>query len=140
MTATLPTKYDDLLDMHPPRLLRTEEDYEAMQKLVDSLSPRPDLTEDQEDYLEMLSVLMGRYEDEHHVIDTRGISALDVLKALLDENKMNASDLSKLLGDDTRSLGSKILKGQRDLSKAHILILSKHFRVDAGLFLAEGLH
>lgn len=46
---------------------------------------------------------------------------------------MNASDLGKLLGD--RSLGSRILNGQRGLSKNHIRILAGHFSVSPALFL-----
>ena len=45
----------------------------------------------------------------------------------------NASDLGRLLGE--RSLGPKILSGQRELSKAHIRKLADHFGVSAGLFL-----
>jgi antitoxin component HigA of HigAB toxin-antitoxin module len=46
---------------------------------------------------------------------------------------MNESDLGRLLGE--RSLGHKILKGDRQLSKAHIRRLSDYFKVDAGAFL-----
>jgi antitoxin component HigA of HigAB toxin-antitoxin module len=40
---------------------------------------------------------------------------------------MNASDIGRLLGD--RSLGPKILNGDRALSKSHIKILAQHFNV-----------
>jgi antitoxin component HigA of HigAB toxin-antitoxin module len=51
----------------------------------------------------------------------------------LEQNDMTASDLGKLLGN--RSLGSKILRGERELSKQHFRILTERFKVDAGLFL-----
>lgn len=46
---------------------------------------------------------------------------------------MTASDLGNLLG--SRSLGSKILRGERELSKTHLRMLAERFKVDAGLFL-----
>jgi antitoxin component HigA of HigAB toxin-antitoxin module len=46
---------------------------------------------------------------------------------------MNASDLSRLLGEP--ALGSKILNGNRELSKAHIRTLADRFKVRADLFL-----
>jgi HTH-type transcriptional regulator/antitoxin HigA len=78
-------------------------------------------------------VLIGAYEDVHHAIDTSGIRGLDMLKYFLEQNDMTASDLGVLLGN--RSLGSKILRGERELSKAHLRILAKRFKVDAGIFL-----
>jgi antitoxin component HigA of HigAB toxin-antitoxin module len=49
------------------------------------------------------------------------------------ESGMNASGLGKLLGD--RALGYRVLKGERNLSKTHIKILSDYFKVDAGSFI-----
>jgi antitoxin component HigA of HigAB toxin-antitoxin module len=46
---------------------------------------------------------------------------------------MNASDLGRLVGK--RSLGLKILNGDRGLSKAHIKILAKHFHVSPAVLL-----
>jgi antitoxin component HigA of HigAB toxin-antitoxin module len=58
---------------------------------------------------------------------------LDLLKFLLEENSMNASDLGRLLGN--RQLGSAVLRGNRQLSKTHIRKLCERFRVSADLFL-----
>jgi HTH-type transcriptional regulator/antitoxin HigA len=74
------------------------------------------------------------YEAEHHAIDTTGLTGLDSLKHLLEENQMNASDLARLLGVH-QSLGSKILKGERSLTVAHIRKLAERFTVNPGLFL-----
>lgn len=56
------------------------------------------------------------------------------LKHLLEENQMNASDLARLLGVHP-SLGSKILKGERSLTVAHLRKLAERFKVSPGLFL-----
>jgi len=64
--------------------------------------------------------------------DVRGV---DALKVLLEANDMSASDLSNLLGDRSRSLGSRVLRGERELSKAHIRALCERFAVSAELFV-----
>jgi HTH-type transcriptional regulator/antitoxin HigA len=67
-----------------------------------------------------------------HAIADSG-SPISILKHLLDSNEMNASQLGELLGN--RSLGSKILRGERELSKTHIRLLAERFKVSPALFL-----
>lgn len=81
----------------------------------------------------VLTDLVERYEQEHHRIDLSDLSALDVLTFLLEQNQMNASDLGRLLGN--RQLPAAILRGQRQLSKAHIARVCERFKVHAELFL-----
>ncbi len=52
---------------------------------------------------------------------------------VFDANGMVASDLGRMLGD--RSLGHRILTGQRELSKAHIRILAERFALNPGALL-----
>jgi HTH-type transcriptional regulator/antitoxin HigA len=58
---------------------------------------------------------------------------IERLRYLMEENGMSASDLGRLLGD--RSLGSRILNGERELSKSHIKKLAEHFHLEPGFFL-----
>ena len=87
---------------------------------------------DQDDYLETLSAVIGDYEDRSCQMPTDH-DPVDNLKFLLEENEMSASDLGRLLGD--RSLGSRLLNGERSLSKNHIKVLSEHFRVSPAAFI-----
>jgi HTH-type transcriptional regulator/antitoxin HigA len=128
----MPKTFSGLCRLHPPRPVHNETDYDNAIEMLDSLVGFK-LNQEQLDYLEVLTTLVGAYEDEHHAIDTSNISGLDSLKHLLEQNDMTASDLGNLLGN--RSLGSKILRGERELSKAHLRILAERFKVDAGLFL-----
>ncbi len=115
--------------------LRTEERYLEARNIVDRLAVKgeDELTEAERDQLEIFSVLMEKYEEEHHSIDRLNLSPIEFLKILMKESGMSPSDLGRLLGD--RSLGHKILGGERNLSKAHIKTLSEHFKVDASAFL-----
>jgi antitoxin component HigA of HigAB toxin-antitoxin module len=115
--------------------LRTKADYRAARSTVERLAVKGEeaLTEVERDQLEIFTVLMEKYEEEYHHMDRSPLTAMEFLTILVRESEMTASDLGRLLGD--RSLGYKVLAGERKLSKAHIKTLSEHFKVDAGAFL-----
>jgi HTH-type transcriptional regulator / antitoxin HigA len=130
---TMPGRFIDLVALLPPHAIRDETDYDNVIAFMDKLLARPKLTKGQTQFFETWSILISAYEDVHHAIDASGISGLSMLKYLLEQNDMTASDLGVLLGN--RSLGSKILRGERELSKTHLRILANRFKVDAGVFL-----
>lgn len=128
----MPRSFSGLCRLRPPRPIHDEIDYANAMKVLDRLVGHK-LNKDQLDFVEVMTTLVSAYEDEHHAIDTSDISGLDALKYMLEQNGMSASDLGELLGN--RSLGSKILRGERELSKSHLRKLAHRFKVDAGLFL-----
>jgi HTH-type transcriptional regulator/antitoxin HigA len=129
----LPTDFDSLVRLLPPRAISDEVDYEHMQEMIDALTSIPKPSNAQMDYLQTLTILFSDYESRVHAIDTSDLSALDMLKHFMEQHEMNASDLGRLLGE--RSLGPKILSGDRGLSKTHIRKLADYFAVPADLFL-----
>jgi HTH-type transcriptional regulator/antitoxin HigA len=130
--SKMPKTFEGLCRMLPPRPIHNEADYDNAIEMLDSIVGF-DLNPDQEDYLVVLTTLVGEYEDKHYPIDKLDVTGLPALKYLLDYNDMTPSDLGNLLGN--RSLGSKILRGERELSKRHIRILADRFKVEPGLFL-----
>lgn len=118
--------------MMPPRAIQDEVHYDNTIEMLDRLTSLPRMTKGQEQYLETLSVLVQAYENEHHAIPDSQ-SPIRVLKHLLDSNGMNASQLGRLLGN--RSLGSKVLQGDRELSKTHMRILAQRFKVSPAVFM-----
>ncbi len=128
----LPTEWMRLLvDLYPLRPVRSKADYKRAMAAADQLIGRK-LTGTQLQYLESLTLVIADYENEHYPIDEKWTPA-EAVKYLIEENGMNASDLGRLLGD--RSLGSRILGGQRQLSKSHIKILANRFSVSPAIFL-----
>jgi HTH-type transcriptional regulator/antitoxin HigA len=83
--------------------------------------------------LDTVTILVERYEEETEGAVPQGMDRLAVLRYLMEDRGMSASDLGRLLGD--RSLGSKILSGDRALSKSHIKILAQHFNVGPAVLL-----
>lgn len=130
----LPGRFEDLVQLTPPRAITDGAHYENTLEMIDRLMTSGKLTKGQAVYLETLVQLVQAYEAAHHAIDVSDISGLDSLKHLMDENSMNASDLARLLGVHA-SMGSKILNGERSLTVDHLKRLSARFKVAPGLFI-----
>ena len=126
----LPTKWDALGVLLKP--IHSKGDYNRAIHVLDKLVGRTDLTKDQRDFIESLSILVEAYENEHEPIKENN-SPVETLNFLLEANNMSRSDLGRLLG--SRPLGSLIMNQKRGLSKNHIRILSKRFSVSPNLFL-----
>jgi HTH-type transcriptional regulator/antitoxin HigA len=115
-----------------PRAIHDEIDYENTIEVIDALAGY-ELSDDQEIYLDTLSTLVAVYEDEYHAIESKGLSPVHALKYLMEQNGMTAAELGKLLGE--RTLGSKILRGERKIGLTYARLLAKRFSVEVGLFI-----
>jgi HTH-type transcriptional regulator/antitoxin HigA len=129
----IPKTYDQLLALYALRPIHNDRELEQATEIIDTLAGH-DLNADQTDYLDVLSTLVEAYENIHHPLDAPALCGLHALRALLDEHGMGAADLARLLGVH-RSMGSKLLKGERALTSRHLKILSDRFKVSADLFL-----
>lgn len=129
----LPKDYLGLCQRYVPRPLHDAADYAAACQAIEPLAGFADrLTADQADYLEAVSTFIEAY-DQTRVKWPKG-TPLDTLNFLLEQHNLTAADLSRLLGAD-RSLGPKILRGERRLTVDHIRILAKHWNIEPGLLL-----
>jgi len=84
-------------------------------------------------YLDVLTDLVETYEDEHVPIPRA--SEADVLRFLMQSNKISQSKLSKQLGIAQSTL-SNVLRGVRSLTKDQVVLLARYFNVGPGVFLA----
>jgi len=132
--AKLPGRFEDLVALMPPRAILDDGHLENSIEMIDALMASGKLTKGQASYMETLVQLVQAYEASNHAIDVAGISGLDSLKHLMDQSKMNASDLARLLGMHA-SMGSKILKGDRSLTVEHLKKLAERFKVSPEIFI-----
>jgi len=130
--AALPEDYAGLVAFYPLRPLHDKVDFNNAYEVAMAMAGH-DLTPDQEDYLDVLTTLINQYDELHNVQPLPDIDALGMLKFLMEQRDMNASDLGRLLGQ--RELGSKILREERELSKTHIRKLANHFHVSPAMFM-----
>lgn len=140
MAATTHTKSDrdeylELVRRLPLKPIRDDDQLRDAHRVIDELTkiPEEQLSQDQLDYLQVLGDLTSAFEDQMVRAELDGVTGLDVLKHLLEANDMNASDLGRLVGQ--RELGSKILRGDRGISRTHAAKLSAHFGLPAEMFL-----
>src|SRR5262249_48062360 len=133
--AEIANDYFRLFYEFPLCPLRSDRDYEAAAAMLDRLAVRPEgsLSPGEQAYMETLTLLVRAYDDEQFKIVTGKMTPLAALKYLMAESGMTDKQLGELL--DNRALASLILNGHRSLSKAHIRLLSEHFKVEPGLFL-----
>ena len=129
----IPATYGALVLLLMPRPLHDELDYRNALGILDAMAGF-EMNRDQEDYFEAVSMFVEKYEAEHHAVERRKLSPVELLRAMMAEHGMSESDLGRLLGD--RSLGHRILSGERELSKAHIRTLADHFALDPAALLA----
>jgi HTH-type transcriptional regulator / antitoxin HigA len=129
----LPGTFDELARIMVPHAIVDEVDYDNTVEWMGRLAVIARPTRGQRQYLDTLAQLVEAYDKEHCAIDTSDIRPLELLKSLLKAHGMSASDLGRLLGN--RELGSKILRGERQLSKANIKKLSDRFKLSPAAFM-----
>ena len=128
----LPDGFEALNRALPLRPIDDDVSIDNAQEMADALALLGRRTTDQVDYLETLSTLIEKCEDEHHAIEISDLDPIETLNFLMEQNEMAMSGLGEILGQ--RQLGSKILGKTRALSKSHILKLAHHFKVSPAAF------
>ena len=117
------------MDIRP---LRTPADHEAALREIDRLWGAPAGTDDG-DKLDVLAVLVERYEDAHYPMPR--VRPVEALKFVMAQNGRTQADLANLFG--SRSRASEVLNGKRDLTLDQIRLLHRHWRIPAGVLIGE---
>jgi HTH-type transcriptional regulator/antitoxin HigA len=129
----LPKEYTALCRVFLPRPIHDAAEYDNTAEVADAMVLwHEDFTPDQRDYFDLLCSLIEDYDAEH--VKWPKVKGRDILQHLLDEHDLAAADLSRILGG-SRNLGAMILRGDRNLTVAHIRKLAAHFKVSPELFV-----
>jgi len=123
------------LDFSNPHTLRSEAEYDAAVAEIDALLElEPARGTSEYDRLELLSVLVEAYDEEHYrIADTATPQA--VVDFLLEQRGMARAELAPYLGG--RSRVSEFFAGKRPLSITQIQQLRQLFHVPADLLLEK---
>lgn len=133
-STPLPTSLEDLVRQMPPMAIRDDIQHANTIEMIDRLMRIAALSADQAEYLETLVQLVEAYESRCHALDLSKLSGLRMLKHVLAQSAMSASDLARLLQVHA-SMGSKILNGERQLTWEHAKVLAAEFKVSPLLFM-----
>jgi HTH-type transcriptional regulator / antitoxin HigA len=125
-------RYFSLIKELPLRPLRSDAELARASEMIDRLLARVGLAADEEDYLDVLSDLVEKYEDDHYPIQP--VAGIDALRHLVDSSGKTRATVAAEAGLPESTL-SEVLSGRRRLNTRHIGILARYFLVDPGVFV-----
>ncbi len=111
------------------KILKTEQDYNAacdrIYELMHSTENNiePDSPEGEE--LEILSLLVEKYEEEHHRMDAP--DPIEAIKFRMEQMNLKQQDVAPLFGGKTRV--SEVLNGKRGLTLKMITLLNRYLGI-----------
>jgi HTH-type transcriptional regulator / antitoxin HigA len=123
-------QYIQLLQKFPPRPITNEADLEATQNIIDKLLDQPQLSQAEEDYLNVLGTLVSEYEQTQESIPD--IYGVELLTVLIKERNLQQKDLISIF--KTESIISEILHKKRQLTLRHIQELAQFFNISPSVF------
>lgn len=127
-------KYGRLLAETLPAVITTEAEYDRVAALLDKLAviPASRITPEQERLLDLLTLLVEKYDEEHYQIPDA--APHEIIQYLMQERGLRNKDLEALLG--SRGVTSEVISGKRKPSKTQIKNLAEFFGVSPELFIS----
>jgi HTH-type transcriptional regulator / antitoxin HigA len=113
-----------------PHVIHSDEELAEYTKALFELTAKPEPTRDEEEAIDLLTLLIERYETEHCAMPDA--DPITVLKFLLERNGLSQRDIAAELGGE--STVSLVLSGRRRLNREHIARLSHRFHVSPSVF------
>jgi HTH-type transcriptional regulator/antitoxin HigA len=133
LPQTLPRSFQELCSLCWPRPIHDNVDYDNVTEMLDRLVLQKRRSKDQDEYLEILTLLVENYDAKQVGLKTARQDPIATLRFLMEGRDMSGSDLGRVLGN--RSLGPAILRGDRKISKANAIKLARHFSLSPSVFL-----
>ena len=124
----------EMIAQGAPRVIHTDAELEAYTEALFQLTALEGPSPAEEDAIELLTLLIERYEREHFPIPTA--DARSVVRFLLEQQHLTQRDLIPQFG--TESAVSMFLAGKRKLTLRQVTRLSERFRLPADVFLSQG--
>jgi len=119
--------YGKLVRRFPIRPIRNEKENELAAQICDTLVNRDDLSQAEQDYLEVLTETIVKFESEAWQHEDLELAPRELIQLLMDENGLVQKDLAPLFGTPIRV--SEFLSGQRKLSVEQAKRLADRFKL-----------
>jgi len=111
------------------KVIRTKEEYEAaiarIYYLVNSTDKQIESGSDKGDEIELLSLLVERYEEDNFPISAP--DPIEAIKLRMEQMNLKQKDISPLFGGETRA--SEVLNGKRQLTLKMITLLNRYLDI-----------
>jgi HTH-type transcriptional regulator/antitoxin HigA len=116
-----------------PRVIHTDEELEIYTNALFQLTALDNPSASEVEAIELLTLLVERYEQEHHPIPAS--DPISVVRFLIDKQGLTQRDLTPQFG--TESAVSMFLSGQRKLTVEQVRNLSIRFNLPADVFIRK---
>ncbi len=123
--------YRQLLGRTLPHVIHTDEECERLTNELMRLDEREELSAEERELAELLTVLIDEYEQRRYPI--RKASPQQTLQHLMEARNLTQKDLWKTFG--SKGITSEVFHGKRSISKAQAKKLAQFFHVSAELFI-----
>jgi len=123
--------YGQLLRRMLPHVIRTDEEHARLTDELTRLDERDDLTTEEHELAELLTILIDEYEERRHPI--RKASPQQTLQHLMEVRNLTQKDLWKVFG--SKGITSEVFHGKRSISKTQAKKLAAFFHVSTDLFI-----
>lgn len=111
------------------KLLKTEQEYneacERIYMLINSTGKAIEPNSREGDELELLSLLVEKYEQEHYPIEA--LNPIEAIKFRMEQMNLKQTDVAPLFGGKTRV--SEVLHGKRALTLKMITLLNRYLGI-----------
>lgn len=132
MIGTTDNPYGVLLLDFLPRVIKTETDYITVQEQVDRLIDQDVLSPAEQDYLDLLGMLIWEYEARTESQTEYELRGIELIRGLMALHGLKQIDLVPIF--KTKSIVSAVLNGKRQLTVEHINRLAAFFKIPHDLF------
>ena len=130
-TATVLANPAKMIAKGAPRVIHNDKELEAYTDALFKLTALENPSPSEMDAIELLSLLVERYEDERWPITE--VDPISLVRYWIEKGNLRQRDLIPEFG--TESAVSMFLSGQRNLTVEQIQKLSARFKLDANVFL-----
>jgi HTH-type transcriptional regulator/antitoxin HigA len=131
ITTLNPTKYGRLCAAVLPKVIESDEEFDRLVEVMESLDRKPELTPEEAALRDLLEKLIQDYDESHYSLPD--VPPHKIIFYLMESRNLRQADLLSIFG--SRSIVSDVLAGKREPSKAHIRKLADFFHVSTDLFL-----
>ncbi len=115
------------------RLINNEAELLATQEQIDSIVDKPNITQDDKDYLKVLGTLVYEYEHKHEPMPVP--KGIELIQALMTEANLQLCDLVSIFDDE--STVNKVLEKKQEITAKQIQKLSEFFHISPIMFLSS---
>ncbi len=122
-----------MIHLGAPRLIHNDEELAQYTKALFDLTSKAETSRDEDEAIELLTVLIERYETERYpMLQAEPVA---VLRYLMEKHGLSQKELIPEFG--VESTVSLVLSGKRRMNRDHIARLSARFHVSPSVFFGQ---